>query len=120
MGRDHRKLRVFVQADALVLQVYRVSAAFPFDERHGLASQLRRASVSVAANLVEGSARRTTAEYRHFIHLALGSAAETAYLIDLSARLGYVTAKDVEPLKSNSAMLVRGLVALGRQLARME
>lgn len=120
MGRDHRKLRVFVQADALVMQVYRATEGFPVDERHGLVSQLRRASVSVAANLVEGSARRTTAEYRHFINLALGSAAEATYLIELATRLGYVAGEDAESLIAQSAKLVSGLVALGQQLARMD
>jgi four helix bundle protein len=76
MSRDHRKLNVFHQADELILKVYAETTTFPSDERFGLCSQVRRASISVAANIVEGCARRTTKEYLHLVKIATGSAAE--------------------------------------------
>ncbi|MGE0755459.1 MAG: four helix bundle protein, partial [Pirellulaceae bacterium] len=61
--RDHRKLRAFQLADQLALAIYMCTAGFPRHEQFGLTAQLRRGAISVPSNIVEGCARRSTAEY---------------------------------------------------------
>jgi four helix bundle protein len=112
MARDHRRLHVFQIADSLVLDVYQVTAALPVAERYGLQAQLRRAAVSVAANIVEGSARRTTGEYLNFLNQTNGSAAEVAYLLTVADRLKILEDADVLPLTDKYAKLQRGLQAI--------
>ena len=112
MSRDHTKLKVFGMADELVVAVYRATARFPNEERFGLTSQLRRAAVSVAANIVEGCARRSTADYVHFLVVALGSASELRYLLDLSHRLGFVSKPDRDGFDGMCASLLRSLQRL--------
>jgi len=112
VSRDHRKLRVFAQADELLTHVYRISAGFPFEERFGLQSQLRRAALSVACNIVEGSARRTTREYAHFLNIAAGSAAEAEYLIEVSRRLNLLADNVARRHSNDYKKLAGGLQAL--------
>ena len=112
MSRDHRKLNVFHQADELIIAVYAETASFPSEERFGLCSQIRRASVSVATNIVEGCARRYTREYLQFMNVATGSAAETLYLLDLSGRLGFLKTTTSTLLREKYTHLLRGLKKL--------
>lgn len=95
MARDHRKLRVFVRADALALRVYHATRTLPPEERDGLQSQMWRAAVSVASNIVEGCVRRSDKENGRFIDIVLGSAAETHYLLSVARRLHLLPAKVV-------------------------
>jgi four helix bundle protein len=103
---------MFGQADALVLAVYRATAAFPAEERYGLQIQLRRAAVSAATNIVEGSARRTTREYVHFLNIANGSSAEARYLVDVAHRLGLISAPVEADLAARYIDLTKGLQKL--------
>ena len=118
IARDHRKLRVFVLADALVVDVYHASRAFPAEERFGLQSQLRRAALSVTLNIVEGSARRSTREYLNFLNVANGSAAEALYLLDVARRLSFVPEREHALLSERYTTVTRGLQAMIHALER--
>ena len=88
--RDHRNLRAFQLADELVLDVYRATKMFPRDEMFGLTSQLRRAAVSIASNIVEGCARDSQGDFVRFLDTAFASAREVEYQISIATRLEYL------------------------------
>jgi four helix bundle protein len=90
----HKNLIVFQKADELAFQIYKITESFPKNEMFGLTSQIRRAALSVPTNIVEGYARRSKKELVQFINVALGSLAETEYLLDFSIRLGYFKPND--------------------------
>ena len=105
-------------ADGLVLDIHRSTETFPPSERFGLQSQLKRAAVSIASNIVEGSARRGPGEYRNFLNVATGSSAETTYLVDVSFRLGFIKAAEHERLCREYGELTASLKAWVRTLER--
>jgi four helix bundle protein len=109
MSRDPRKLRVFGQADSLVIAVYRATATFPVEERYVLQAQIRRAAISAAANIVEGCARRTTGEYLQFLNIANGSTAEAGYLLNVARRLGLMSVAMESELGKRYTELTKGL-----------
>ena len=90
MATDHRKLSAFKLGDEYVLHVYRITRVFPSSERYGLQSQIRRSAVSIPTNIVEGCARDSDKEHARYYELAFGSCRESIYLLDLSARLGFI------------------------------
>ena len=118
MSQDPGRLEAFVLADALVVDVYRMTKSFPSEERFGLESQIRRGAVSVAANLVEGSARRSQRDYLHFVGISIGSASEVRYLLDLSVRLAFVSPQDGANLRDRYSRVIRALQALVSSLSR--
>jgi four helix bundle protein len=90
--RNHRSLRAWQQAVELVEDVYRLTASFPAEERFGLSMQMRRAAVSVPANIAEGCARKGTVELMRFLSIASGSLSELDTILVIAVRLRYAPA----------------------------
>jgi len=95
----YRKLVVWQSADELAYAVYLKTKSFPKEEMYGITSQLRRAALSVAINIVEGYGRQGRNEFRHFLNIALGSLAETEYLLDFSLKLKYLNERNYNDLR---------------------
>lgn len=111
--RDHNNLRAFEVADKIAMQTYQHTRSFPKDELYALTSQMRRAAVSTAANIVEGCARSSEAEYGHFLDIAFGSLRELRYPFSLAVRLEYLsnsTCADFEPLLLEGEKVLSGLI----------
>lgn len=120
--RNFRKLIAWQKADDLAVKIYEVTGRFPADERFGVISQVRRAGVSVAANIAEGCGRETVVDFRRFLHQARGSVHEAEYYIHLSGRLGYLHSSEQEALASQGsevAKILQGFIhSLDRQIKR--
>src|SRR5919198_4620732 len=100
--RDYTKIEAWKLADDLTVAIYERTRSFPKDERYGLTSQLRRASYSVPANIVEGSSRESKKDYLHFLYIARGSLSEVQYFIHLAQRLGYLATQQAEQLTAQT------------------
>jgi four helix bundle protein len=109
-------LDVFKLSHEMVLNVYTVTRDFPDEERFGLTSQMRRAAYSVPMNLVEGASRLNSKEYRQFVGIAKGSAAEVKYQIRLANDLGYIDRKTSQEMISNYERIGQMLNALAKSL----
>ena len=106
-----------------MLAVYPLTRSLPIEERFGLQAQIRRAAVSAATNIVEGSGRSTQAEYRRFLDIAHASAREAAYLMDLAGRLGLFDARqapELSDLVGRYEGLSAGLTSLKASIGRKE
>ena len=94
----YERFAAWRECHALALEVYRATRRFPKEELYGLTSQARRAAFSAAANIVEGSARRGSAEFRRFLDISLGSLTELGYTLRISRELGLLTEDGWGPL----------------------
>jgi four helix bundle protein len=100
-----QKLEVWKHADELAFQVYNATRNFPKEEIYGITSQIRRASLSIPTNIVEGYSRKGDRELARFINISLGSLAETKYLLYFSNRLGYINSQIYRELKTGYDVL---------------
>ena len=112
MSRDHRKLRVFHDAHSLTLLIYKQTKSFPRDEWYGIRQQIRRAATSVPTNIVEGSARSGPKDYCKFLTVALASACELTYLVQLSSDLQLLDPAIHQELAGQCGSVVRQLQRL--------
>jgi four helix bundle protein len=110
------ELDVFKLAHELALKIYRITVAFPREESFALVSQMRRAASSVGMNLVEGSMRLNSREFRQFVGIARGSAAEVNYQLLLAKDLGYISKKVYDELRSGYERVGQMLTRLGQSL----
>lgn len=116
--KDFRQLDVWQRAVDLSVEAHHLSKRLPLEEKYALGSQLRRAAVSVCANIAEGYGRDSRAEYVRFLRIARGSISEVIALLIVAERVGYASSADMKVLHALSdrirAMLTR-LIAAVRQ-----
>ena len=110
--QPYESIVAWQRADDLVVEVYRVTQGFPRSELYGLTSQMRRAAVSVASNIAEGSCRQYFKEYQQFLHMADASLSEVAYYIHLAHRLLLLDATTTARLQAMRADVGRPLHGL--------
>lgn len=105
----YKNLIVWQVADLLAKEIYRVTQKFPKNELYGLTSQLRRATLSVPLNIIEGYARNNKNEFRQFLRVALGSLAEVEYLLEFALAQNYLNQEDfdkISPLRKRCGQLL--------------
>jgi len=113
---SYRDLIVWQKGMELTKQVYEVTQEFPKQEIYGLTSQVRRAAVSVPANIAEGHARDSTKEYLHHLSITRGSLAELETLMLLASELRYCEAEGIRVIQSLCAEVSRMLSVLKQRL----
>ena len=117
--KSYRELIIWQKSMDLVTMIYKFTASYPREEMFGLTSQLRRAAVSIPANISEGQARNTSGEFRQFLGIAYGSLAELETLTILSNNLNYLTTKNAEILLKNCSEIGKMINGLLKTLTKL-
>jgi len=118
VGFDFEKLNVYKRAVQFILKVYEATEKFPQDELYGLTAQLRRAAVSIATNIAEGSGRHHKRDHQQFLRMARSSCYECVPLLEVARDLGYLNGQTHDALYKDcnelAMMLNRFIAALNK------
>ena len=110
--KNYQELIVWQESYQLTLRMYKLTESFPREEMYGLTSQIRRAALSVPANICEGFNRQTKKEYLQFLYIARGSLQEVDFLVLLSKDLNYIKKGEFLGLKSKIDLIGKLLSGL--------
>ena len=116
--RPHQRLEVWIKALELVIEIYRRTERFPREERYGLTSQIRRAAVSIPANIAEGAGRQSKKDFARFLSNAQGSASELETELTIAQKLGYLDESAFEKSIDELDRIGRLITGLNRSLVR--
>ena len=116
MLKNYKELKVWQKSYELCLELYRITAKFPKEERYGLTSQIRRSVVSIPSNIAEGYGRKTTLDYIRMLYIAYGSVCELETQILLAGDLVLIDKGEWGVLKKDIAEIERMLKALIKSL----
>ncbi len=114
--RPHERLKLWRKAVDFVVRLYALTTSFPKDEKFGLTSQIRRAAVSVPANIAEGAGRQSDKEFLHFLSNAQGSASELATELLIAHELGYLNTRDHAEANDELDHIGRMIVGLSHKV----
>ncbi|MBM3242250.1 four helix bundle protein [Candidatus Poribacteria bacterium] len=113
MAKGFFNIKAWQKADDLAVDVYESTKSFPRHQLYSLTNQMQQGAVSVAANIAEGSGRRTLQDYMRFLYIAKGSLTELEYYIHLSRRLSYLSETDYQrwdALQDETARVLTGFI----------
>jgi len=116
MLKNYKDLKVWQKSYELCLEIYRITAKFPKEERYGLTSQIRRSVVSIPSNIAEGYGRKTTKDYIRMLYISYGSVCELETQILLAGDLDLIEKGELGTLKKDIAEIERMLKALIKSL----
>lgn len=114
MVKSYKDLQVWQRSVQLSVELYRLTASFPDEERYGLSSQIRRAGVSIPSNIAEGYGRGTRKEYKQFLAIARGSTLEVQTQLIIASELGYsafTSFKQAESLSEEVSKMLYSLIS---------
>ena len=110
------RLEVYKKCRSLVANVYRLQRIFPNEERYGLGDQVRRAAISITANLAEGSGRQSVKEKIRFLEISFGSLMEVFSELQTAADLAYITEAQLNELRPQITEIAKMLSGLRKKL----
>jgi four helix bundle protein len=116
MEKPHKKLDVWQAAMKSTKMIYKLTERFPEEEKFGLVSQMRCASISIPCNIAEGAARQGKREFRNFVSMAQGSLSELDTQLELAVLLGYVGTGDLKEIWDQLLRIDKMLSGLIRSL----
>jgi four helix bundle protein len=114
--KNFRDLKVWGKAHELATRLYQATAHFPAEEKFGLTAQLRRAAVSIPANIAEGCGRSSDRDLGRFLQMSLGSASELEYELLLAHELGFLDGALHQELTERTTEVKRMLASLIKKL----
>jgi four helix bundle protein len=116
MLKNYKELNVWQKSYKFCLEIYRITAKFPNEERYGLTSQIRRSAVSIPSNIAEGYGRKTIVDYIRMLYISYGSVCELETQILLAGDLSYIEKGELGTAKKDISEIERMLKALIKSL----
>jgi four helix bundle protein len=114
--QSHKDLNVWKKSMEFVQNIFRLTREFPQEEQYGLSAQMRRSAISIPSNIAEGAARNSAKEYKQFLYISLGSAAEIETQLEIAEGLGYIS--DGKSFQTNIIEIRKMLVGLISYVAK--